>query len=94
MWSYDIQGFNAIRLPFSKAYIDQSASNRAAYLDVVQKAGLKGLLVMPDLHSLAKGAYTEGMASKADIIDAWSTMTTLLKDEWFSIYISILSVHR
>eukprot|EP00486_Rosalina_sp_Unknown_P013209 CAMPEP_0201592888 /NCGR_PEP_ID=MMETSP0190_2-20130828/190651_1 /ASSEMBLY_ACC=CAM_ASM_000263 /TAXON_ID=37353 /ORGANISM="Rosalina sp." /LENGTH=1291 /DNA_ID=CAMNT_0048051849 /DNA_START=105 /DNA_END=3980 /DNA_ORIENTATION=+ len=80
-WMVD-NGFNAIRLPFSKAFIDESQSNRNDYLEVVQKAGLKGLLVMPDLHSLAKGAYTEGLASRADMISAWSTMTTLLKDEW------------
>ena len=37
---------------------------------------------MPDLHSIVKGAFTEGIASKSQIIDAWSTMTTLLKNEW------------
>lgn len=80
-WMVD-NGFNAIRLPFSKAFIDESESNRNDYLDVVQQAGAKGLLVMPDMHSLAKGAYTEGLPDKSLIIDAWSTMTTLLKDEW------------
>eukprot|EP01084_Bolivina_argentea_P255658 430126_1 len=77
-------GFNAIRLPFSEAFINGGTYNQNLYKSFVQSAGLKGLLVMPDLHSKSAGGFMEGLndIDNAIAIATWGTVAELLKDEY------------
>jgi len=82
-WMVD-NGFNAIRLPFSQDFIDGGAANQNAYKAVVQAAGAKGLLVMPDFHSKTAGSWLDGLytVDQAQAIATWETMADLLGEEW------------
>jgi len=77
------KGFNAIRLPFSKAFMS-SSSNRNKYKAFVQKAGQYGILIMPDFHSDAandwRGAFWALDQNSA--INMWGDIADLLKNEW------------
>ena len=82
-WMVD-HGFNAMRLPFSQDFMQSSAANRNKYLEVVQAAGERGILVMPDFHSKTAGEYQEGLGAidQNEAINIWKMVADLLADEY------------